>query len=51
MREVLNTHQSLASSATLSNDIMDLCLQMFKEYQAIMAMIANKDPNFVEVRL
>ncbi|KAL9976389.1 hypothetical protein ACROYT_G013687 [Oculina patagonica] len=49
IREVLNTHQSLASSATLNSDIMDLCLQMFKEYQAIMVIIARKDPNFVEM--
>ena len=50
IREVLATHRSLASIATLNNDIMDLCLETFKEYLDIMALVANKgDPNFVEV--
>ncbi|KAJ7381531.1 hypothetical protein OS493_001680, partial [Desmophyllum pertusum] len=52
IREVLATHRSLASIATLNNDIMDLCLETFKGYLDIMALVANKeDPNFVEKTL
>ena len=48
-REVLNKHQYLASRVTLNNDIKDLCLRIFKEYQSIMVMIAEGEPQFVQV--
>ena len=48
-REVLNKHQILASSVTLNNDTKDLCLKIFKEYQAIMVTIAKGEPQFVQV--
>jgi len=51
IHEVLIRHQSLAYKATLSNGTMDLCLEMFQEYQAIMDWVAKTYPNVVEVRL
>ena len=51
IHEVLTRPQSLAGRASVDNVIMDLCLEIFKGYQAIMDWVAKKYPNEVEVWL
>ena len=50
IREVLSTHKKLASSTTLTKDTQDLCLEIYKKFQAIELEIAKRDPGFLEVR-
>ena len=49
INEVLTKHQSLANRTILNNRIMDLCLGIFKGYQAITDWVAKQHPNELEV--
>ena len=49
INEVLTKHQSLADRTILNNSIMDLCLGIFKGYQAITDYVAKEYPNVLEV--
>ena len=51
INEVLTRHQFLADRANLSNGIMDLCLGIFKGYQAIVDWKAKNYTNVLEVWL
>ena len=50
IHKVLISHKSLADSAPLNEGIMDLCLDIFNGYQAIMDWVAKRYPKKVEVR-
>ena len=52
INEVLTRHQSLAGDgASLHNGFLDLCLEIFKEYPAIMDWVAKNYSKEVEVRI